>query len=309
MPPQPDVQSVLDEIAALNPPPLESLSPTDARAAVDETNTQRPPGPSVGEIVDATFPTPAGPLEYRLYRPATPGPHPVLVWYHGGGWVLGDARSDDPLCRDLCVRADAVVVSADYRHAPEHRFPAAVDDSVAALAWVSDHVTELGGIPGRIAVGGWSAGGGNAAVVAQLARAAGGPDIAAQVLLAPVADTDTDRASYAENGRGYDLDATLMQWFLDHYCDPADRTDPRISPLLAADLSGLPPAVVVTCEFDVLRDGGTAYAEALAGAGVPTEHIRAEGHTHCSLAMVDVVRSGEPVRQQVADALRRLVAP
>ncbi|BBZ34020.1 flavin-containing monooxygenase [Mycolicibacterium confluentis] len=303
---QPDVQAVLEEVAALNLPPLESLSPAGARAGFAEANTQRPPGPEVGEIVDASFPGPAGDLDYRLYRPASAGPHPVLVYFHGGGWVLGDARSDDPLCRDLCVRTDAVVVSVDYRHGPEHRFPAAIEDSFAAVRWAAENAAELGGTPGPIAVAGWSAGAGNAAVVCQLARDAGGPEIAVQVLVAPVADADTDRPSYAENGTGYDLDATLMQWFFDHYSDPAVRTDPRIAPLRAADLTGLPPAVVVTCEFDVLRDGGTAYAEALAAAGVRTEHIRARGHTHCSLTMVDVVLSGVPVREELATAFRQL---
>ncbi len=304
---QPDVQAVLEEVAALNLPPLESLSPDEARAALAEANTQRPPGPEVGEVVDASFPGPAGDLDYRLYRPASAGPHPVLVYFHGGGWVLGDARSDDPLCRDLCVRTDAVVVSVDYRHGPEHRFPAAIEDSFAAVRGAAENAAELGGSPGPIAVAGWSAGAGNAAVVCQLARAAGGPDIAVQVLVAPVADAATDRPSYTENGTGYDLDATLMQWFFDHYSDPADRADPRIAPLRAADLSGLPPAVVVTCEFDVLRDSGTAYAEALAAAGVRTEHLRARGHTHCSLTMVDVVLSGAPVREELATAFRQLV--
>jgi acetyl esterase/lipase len=161
-------------------------------------------------------------------------------------------------------------------------------------------------MPGKLMVGGWSAGAGIAAVVCQLAREAAAPAIIGQALLAPVTDADTGRASYTENGHGYDLDTSLMQWFLDQYSDPSQRTDPRIVPLRAADLTGLPPAVVVTCEFDVLRDEGTAYADALASAGVPTEHIRARGHTHCSLSMVDLVVSGAPVRQEFAAAVRRL---
>jgi acetyl esterase/lipase len=303
---QPDVQMVLEEVAALNPPALESLTPGQAREAVLQGTALRPPGPDVGEIVDGAFPAAAGDLSYRLYRPPSPGPHPVLVYFHGGGWVLGDAQSDDPLCRDLCVRTDAIIVSVDYRHAPEHRFPAAIEDGLAAVRWVADSAEQLGGIAGRLMVGGWSAGAGTAAVVCRLAREAAGPAIIGQVLLAPVADADTDRASYAENGHGYDLDATLMRWFFDQYSGPSDRTDPRLSPLLAADLTGLPPAVVVTCEFDVLRDGGAAYAAALAAAGVPTEHIRARGHTHCSLTMVDIVLSGAPVREELAAAVRRL---
>ncbi|KMO69773.1 Carboxylesterase NlhH [Mycolicibacterium chubuense] len=259
----------------------------------------------MAEVVDGRFPGPAGDLAYRLYRPETPGPHPVVLYFHGGGWVLGDSTSDDALCRDLCGRTGAIVVSADYRHAPENRFPAAVDDAVAALAWVAENATALGGDPNRLVVSGWSAGAGLAAVVCLAARTAGVPAIAGQALLAPVTDTDTARTSYAENGSGYDLDASLMQWFFDQYCDPPDRRDPRIAPLRADDLRALPPAVVVTNEFDVLRDDGEAYASALRAAGVPVEHIRARGHTHCSLTMVGLVVSGAPVREQFAAAVRR----
>ena len=169
--------------------------------------------------------------------------------------MLGDKQSDEPLCRDLCVRGPTRVVSVDYRHAPEQRFPAAADDAFAAVTWVAAHVQELGGIPGELAVAGWSAGGNLAAVACQMARDAGGPDIVGQVLLTPLTDYDMTRSSYVENADGYILTTALMQWFWDHYADPADRADPRVSPLRAADLSGLPPALVVTCEFDPLRDG------------------------------------------------------
>ena len=305
---QPDVQMVLEQVAALNLPPLESMTPADARAMFSAMVATYPPGPTVGEVIDGHFPGDTGPLAYRVYRPPTPGPHPIVLYFHGGGWVLGGAESDDSLCRDLCVRTDAIVVSADYRHAPEHRFPAAADDGVAALRWVADHAAELGGSPDQLVLGGWSAGAGLAAVVCRVARDTGGPAIAGQALLAPVTDSDTDRSSYAENGSGYDLDASLMQWFFDQYSDPADRSDPRIAPLRATDLSGLPPAVLVTSEFDVLRDEGEAYADALRSAGVPVEHIRARGHTHCSLAMVGLVVSGAPVRDQFATEVRRLAA-
>jgi acetyl esterase/lipase len=246
---------------------------------------------------------------YRLYRPATAGPHPIVVYFHGGGCVLGDAISDDPLCRDLCVRSDAVVISADYRHAPEHRFPAAIDDAMAAVHWVSDNTEALGGRPGQLAVCGWSAGGGIAAVVCRLARDMGGPNIMGQALLTPPTAGDTTRASFAENADGYGLTTPVVRWLYDQYIDAADRSDPRFAPLSAADLSGLPPAIVVTAEFDPVRDDGEAYAAALKAAGVPTEHIRARGHTHQSLAMVDVVISGAPVRARMADSLRRFFVP
>ncbi|TRW84743.1 carboxylesterase family protein [Mycolicibacterium sp. 018/SC-01/001] len=306
---QPDVQMVLEQTALLGMPPLESMSPADARATFGAIIAMYPPGPAVAAVVDGVYPGAAGDLGYRMYRPPSPGPHPIVLYLHGGGWVLGDSTSDDGLCRDLCVRTGAIVVSADYRHAPEHPFPAAVDDAVAAASWVADHAAALGGDPARIVVSGWSAGAGLAAVVSQVARDTGGPRIVAQALIAPVTDTDTSRASYAECGSGYDLDTSLMQWFFDQYCDTSQRSDPRIAPLRAADLNGLPPAVIVTNEFDVLRDEGEAYSAALRAGGVPVEHISARGHTHCSLTMVGLVVSGAPVREQFAAAVRRLLAP
>ena len=173
------------------------------------------------------LPGAAGDLDYRLYRPAGDGPHPIVAYFHGGGWVLGSHDSDDPFCRDLCVRTDAVIVSVDYRHAPEARFPAAADDGFAAVQWIAAHAQELGGVPGQLAVAGWSAGANVAAVVCQMARDAGGPAIAGQLLLTPVTDCDLTRASYVENADGYILTTPLMEWFWDHYADPADRTRPE----------------------------------------------------------------------------------
>ena len=302
---KPDVAMVLQVMAELGLPPLESMSPEDARAFMDASAAMRPPGPDVGEIVDGTLPGAGGSeLEYRLYRPATEGPHPIVAYFHGGGWVLGSHTSDDPLCRDLCVRSDAVIVSVNYRHGPEHRFPAAVDDGFVATQWIADHAAELGGIPGQLAVAGWSAGGNVAAVTCQQAKAAGGPEIVGQLLLNPVTDSDFTRPSYEQNYEGYVLTVPLMHWFWDHYADPADRTDPKAAPLRAADLSGLPPATIVTCEFDPLRDEGNAYAAALAAAGVPVELIEAQGQTHTSISMVDVLLTPVPIRERMGDALR-----
>ncbi|MDH5290409.1 MAG: alpha/beta hydrolase, partial [Acidimicrobiia bacterium] len=194
------------------------------------------------------------------------------------------------------------------RHAPQDRFPAAVDDALVALRWVADNAAALGGDPNRLAVAGWSAGGNQAAVVSQLARDAGGPAIGAQLLLTPVTDFDLSRPSYNENADGYVLTRPLMEWFADHYVDAADRADPRAAPLRAASLADLPPAIVVTAQLDPLRDEGFAYAEAMAAAGVAVEHIRAKGHTHTSLTMIDVVASGVPVREQMAESLRKLWA-
>jgi cation diffusion facilitator CzcD-associated flavoprotein CzcO/acetyl esterase/lipase len=302
---QPDVEMVLNEMAAMNLPTMDSMPAEDARAFYTQMSAARPPGPDVGEIADGVLPGAAGDLKYRLYRPPTPGPHPIVVYFHGGGFVVGDAISDDPLCRDLCVRSDAIVISADYRHAPEHRFPAAVDDAMAAVRWVDANAEALGGIRGQFAVCGWSAGGNLAAVVCRLARDAGGPHIVAQVLLTPPTAGDMSRASFAENADGYGATTALVRWCYDNYADVADRNDPLFAPLLADDLSGLPPAIVVTAEFDPLRDDGDAYATALEAAGVRTQHVRARGHTHQSVTMVDVVISGAPIRARIAKALRQ----
>ena len=219
--------------------------------------------------------------------------------------MLGDLDSDDPLCRDLCDRTGAVVVSVNYRHAPESRFPAAADDAYAAVEWLAKNAVEIGGIPGQLLVAGWSAGGNIAAVATQTARDAGGPELVGQLLLTPATDSDMSRGSYRDNGEGYILTTALMHWFWDHYADEAQRTDVRAAPI-RGNLSGLPPAVVVTAQFDPLRDEGDAYAEALAAAGVPVTHIRARGHTHTSLTMVDVVLSGAPVRHEMAEAVKTL---
>ncbi|HVP28475.1 MAG TPA: alpha/beta hydrolase fold domain-containing protein [Myxococcota bacterium] len=303
---QPDVAMLLAAIEQMRLPPMETMSPEQARAFTTASAAIRPAGPQVGAVRDGLLPGPGGDIRYRLYQPHGDEPRPVVVYFHGGGWVIGDLDSDDPLCRDLCVRSGAVVVSVDYRHAPEHRFPAAVDDALAAVRWIAANAVELGGRPGELAVAGWSAGGNLAAGVCQAANALGGPDIRAQLLITPVIDGDTTRPSYQANGEGYGLTSALLGWFYDHYIGPRDRDDPRFA-VLRGNLAGLPPAVLVTAQFDPLRDEGEAYAEALAGAGVPVRHLRARGHTHISLTMVDLVLSGARVRAEMIEALRGLL--
>jgi cation diffusion facilitator CzcD-associated flavoprotein CzcO/acetyl esterase/lipase len=302
---QPDVAMVLDVMAAMGLPPLETLPVDDARAFMTATAAVRPPSPEVGEVTDGVIPGPGGDLPYRLYRPeASPeSPRPLVVYFHGGGWVLGDLDSDDPLCRDLCARSGAIIMSVNYRHAPEVRFPAAAEDAFAAVRWADANAIELGGIPGQLAVAGWSAGANIAAVACQQARDHGGPQISGQLLIHPVVDSEMTRPSYTENGDGYILTTALMHWFWDYYAAPADRGDPRAAPL-RGNLDGLPPACVVTADFDPLRDEGVAYARALEAAGVPVRLIRARGHTHTSVTMVGVVISGAPVRAEMAEALR-----
>ncbi|HEX9260224.1 MAG TPA: alpha/beta hydrolase fold domain-containing protein [Acidimicrobiales bacterium] len=299
----PDVEIMLDMTAQMGLPRLETLSPTDVRAFVSAVTAVSPPGPEVGETADGLLPGAAGPLDYRLYRPVTPGPHPLVVYFHGGGWTFGDVGYNDAYCRDLCVRSGALVVSVDYRHAPEHRFPGALEDAVAATRWLADHAEELGAQPGPIVVAGWSAGANLATVVTHVLRDEGGPAIAGQLLICPVTDGSTVWPSMVANAEGYSLTASVMSWFWDNYTDVAQRTDPRCSPLLAPSLAGLPPACVLTAQFDPLRDEGNAYAEALASAGVPVQHIQAKGQIHTSFTLVGALRSPEPFRAQAADAV------
>lgn len=226
----------------------------------------------IGRTAELDLPGPAGRIRSRLYVPAAAGEHPpLLVYYHGGGHVICDLDTHDQPCRFLAREVPALVLSIDYRLGPEHRFPAAVEDSLAAFAWAREHAERLGADPDRVAVAGDSAGGNLAAVVAQLAAAGDGPAPAHQTLIYPVTDYSAERPSYARFAAGFFLTRDEMHWFRDNYLGSvAERSDPRASPILAADLRGLAPAHVVTCGFDPLRDEGEAYAARLADSGVPT---------------------------------------
>lgn len=302
---KPDVQILLEMIGELGLPPIETMGVEGAREFLIASGADVPSGPEVGEVIDATLPGADGSdLEYRLYRPVTPGPHPMTVYFHGGGWVLGNSRSDDPLCRYLCVNSDSIVISVNYRHAPEARFPAAADDGLAAVRWVAEQAQQLGGIVDRIAVAGWSAGGNVAAVTAQQALELGGPEILGQVLLCPATDGVGAWPSYTENAEDLGLTLAMMRWFWDHYCDEAERANPKASPLQADDLSGLPPALVITCQFDPLRDEGDAYAAALREAGVDVQHLECPGQIHTSVPAVDVIVTAEYAREAMAKSLK-----
>ncbi len=303
----PDVGVMLDMMAEMGLPPVESMSPTDARAFMEASAAMSPPGPDVGEVTDGVFPGADGDLEYRRYVPvgSSGAPLPLVAYFHGGGWVLGSATSDDAFCRDLCNRTGAVVVSFDYRHAPEHRFPAAHDDARSALTWAAENAAELGGDAARLAVAGWSAGANLAGHVCQRARDEGGPDIVAQLLMTPVTDHSMATGSYTANGEGFVLTAGLMGWFMDHYVDAGERSDPRLSILHADDLSGLPPAVIVTAKFDPLRDEGTAYADAVRDAGGVVTHHRADGQIHTSFSAVGALLTPAGTREE---AFRDLAA-
>jgi acetyl esterase/lipase len=204
----------------------------------------------------------------------------------------------------LCAQSNTLIISVNYRHAPEAPFPAAAEDGFAALKWVHANAAELGGIADQIAVAGWSAGGNVAAVTAQMSRDIGGPHLSGQLLLCPVTDGSQQHASHKENGERFILTKSLMEWFWNHYATPEQRKNPQASPLLAASLAGLPPTMLVTCQFDPLRDEGNAYARALMQAGVQVEHVEARGHIHTSITMVDMLPSGAPHRRAMAQALR-----
>ncbi len=257
---------------------------------------------------DIMIPGPYRPIPARVYTPDLPGPLPVAVSFHGGGWVIGTLEIDDYRCQNLARDAGCVVVGIDYCMAPEHPFPAPVEECYAATAWVSEHAAELGADPRRLAVTGNSAGANLAAAVALMARDRGGPAIGFQLLNYPVTDSDLTRPSYRENGLGYGLTTVAMGWFLDQYLpDPASRTNPYALPIHAADLSGLPPALVITCEYDVLRDEGEAYGEALQAAGNRVEISRYAGMPHGFLSMLPLCPESGVAMAEGARAMRSVL--
>ena len=265
----PELASMLAYVDSLGLPPMSAGTAEQAREAFRaRTISEKDPARSIAmrEVRDLTVPGGAGEIGARLYRPLHEGPLPTVVYFHGGGWVIGDLDTHDPACRRLADLSRAVVLSVDYRLAPESPFPAAVEDAVASTHWAADHVDELGG-DGRVAVAGDSAGGNLAAVVAQAFRDAG-RELAGQLLIFPSTDSSVRYPSAEANASGYSLDQDTMTWFRQQLAAP-DPHDPRISPALGR-LDGLAPAVVTVAQFDPLHDDGAAYAERLAAAGVPT---------------------------------------
>ncbi len=299
-------QAWLQAVADSGLPPLNEMPVSDARATYGAVVSQfgLPPEP-VADIVDRTIPGPAGPIPVRIYTPKGSGAFPALIYYHGGGWVIGDLDVVDGPCTVLANRAHAVVVSVDYRLAPEHPYPAAIEDAYAALNWVADNAALLNVDAERLAVAGDSAGGNLAAVVALLARDEGSPALVHQLLLYPATDMLRQTVSARDNGEGYFLTTDLLKWFQEHYLPGgADPTDWRASPLRAPDLSGLPPALVITAEFDPLRDEGEAYAVRLREAGVEAVVTRYDGQIHAFAAnLAGAIDQG---RAAIEDAGRHL---
>ena len=285
MPLHPQVQTYCDEINAIQLPPLSERPLAEVREGFhDLIMAAQAPGVAVGRVDDRDIPGPNGPIRIRLYWPEgadAARPLPVYVNFHGSGYVVLSIETHDNVCRALCRGAGCIVVGVDYCKAPENKFPRPTDDAWASLCWVAENAAEIGADPARIAVGGDSAGGCLAAVTAQRAAREGRPPLVLQLLVYPVTDTDEGRESYKTFGEGYVLTAESMAWFFACYFnDASERSDPRAAPLRADDLSGLPPALLMTASHDPLLDDGRAYAEKLQAAGVPTDYRNYEGHIH-----------------------------
>ena len=287
---------------------LSTMSVEEARAVIVMLAAADGDPEPVDAVEDRSIPGPTGDIPVRLYRPAD-ATGAIVIWYHGGGWVIGDLETADPTARKLANRTGALVVSVDYRLAPEHPYPAAVEDAWAALEWVAEHGAELGGDPSRIAVGGDSAGGNLAAIVSVLARDAGIGALRHQLLVYPAVDLTLSHPSIDENGEGYLLTKTGMIWFGEHYLGPvSERGDldkhPNVSPLYTADFSGVAPATVITAGFDPLRDEGQAYAAALVEAGVAVEEHRYPTMIHGFISMGGVTTVTNEALDAAGAALR-----
>jgi acetyl esterase len=309
----PQAQQVCDLIVASGRPPIETLSPTEARIAFLAARPILQPDPEpVDEVLALEAQGPGGTIPLRFYRGRGVGrdkPAPALVYFHGGGWVIGDLESHDQLCRALANATPAIVVSVDYRLAPEHKFPAAAEDAIAATRWIAANGQRLGIDAARLAVGGDSAGGNLAAVVSIDARDRGGPQLAFQFLIYPATDMRMGWPSLDRHAQQLPLTRAGMKWFIDHYiARPEEKTDWRASPLLAKSLAGLPPALVLTAGFDPLCDEGEAYAQALQKAGVAVTLERFEGQIHGFVTMGRIIDDSGRAISMGAAALRRAFA-
>ncbi len=305
----PQVVTLLERMAAADLRPIVELTPAEAREQFDTMAAARDSNRTpVGAIEELSVPGPAGDIAVRLYRPAgvDGGGQPLLVFFHGGGHVIGSLDSHDEVARSLCTGAGCLVASVDYRLAPEHKFPAAVDDGFAATQWLADNAASFGANPELLAVGGDSAGANVAAVVALMARDAGGPALVAQHLVYPVADYACEAPSYKAYGVGHGpVTEAGMRWFQRHYLrGPEDIDDWRASPVKAPDLSGLPPTFLITAECDVLHDEGVALADAMAAAGTPVEHVDWPGMIHGFFSFAPFLDEGKAAQRLACARLR-----
>lgn len=311
---KPEARTILDVVEAAAVPLTEQTADDlrQAYAALSALSTKE----EVASVRDTLAPGPGGDLRARFYRPATvlsaSGTAPVLVWFHGGGWVIGDIETHDSLCRSLANAAQVAVVSVDYRLAPEHPFPAALDDALASVRWVAANAAKLGVDPNRLAVGGDSAGGNLAAIACQELRDSG-PAIRFQLLIYPLLDARYETPSMDENAEGFFLTKESLCWFRDHYLGGmnVDPGDPRVSPACAADaaIAGVAPGLVITAEYDPLRDEGEVYGQRLRAAGVDMSVTRYDGMIHGFVSMADFLPDGRTAIKEAATALQSSLAP
>lgn len=302
----PQCAAVLAALSSMGLPAICEMTPPKAREVTRALSLLMGEPEEVDAVHEVEIPGPAGAVPARVYRPAVDGPLPATVFFHGGGWVFGDPDLTDPITRALANRTGSVVVSVDYRLAPEHPYPAAPEDCYAAVRWVAEHGESFGADPSRVAVAGDSAGANLSTVVCLMARDRGGPRLAFQALVYPVTDYSFDTPSHRENGEGYLITTGDMRWFWGHYLSGGgDGTDPYASPLRAPDLSALPPAFIATAEFDPLRDEGEAYGHRLAEAGVAAEVRRYDGQMHGFFWMPAAVERGRELMDDMAAALRK----
>jgi len=299
---------VLDMMESAGRPPLEQLTIAEARMSREGMIAMAGQPEPVARVEDRVIPGSGGaPLTVRIYTPeGGSDPKPAFVYFHGGGWVLGDLDTHDNNCRALARRAGAVGIAVDYRLSPEAKFPAAIDDCYAATKWVAANAAKFGVDPNRITVTGDSAGGNMATVVAMKCRDEGGPKLAFQALIYPVTDSkNTNTASRREFADSHFLTAAAMDWFMDKYFSkPEDAAHPHASPLLAENLKGLPPALIITAECDPLRDEGEAYAHRLREAGVPVTYLCYRGMIHAFFSMLGAIPESQQAVDQVAEAIR-----
>ena len=304
MPLDAEIQAVLNLLESVGVPDFSTMTPEQARGL------QLAPPPAVptpvGEVVDRTIRGSEADIPVRIYRPAA-GRGGVVMYFHGGGWVIGGLDSHDETSRQLCAGSGQTIVSVDYRLAPETRYPGAVIDCFDAIAWVATKGAELGVDASRLAVAGDSAGGNLAAAVAMMARDRGSPDIALQLLIYPVTNADFDTPSYIGNAEGYLLTRASMQWFWDHYVPEAERRGEPYAAPLQGDLAGLPPALVQTAEYDPLRDEGEAYATALRAAGCEVAATHYDGLIHGYFGMQEAVAAARPAMREACDALAKYI--